>query len=262
MSCSPNRIADPVRPRIDPAALAKHNSPPPAVAEYRLLQASAAGGDLAGSESGEPMDAFGDEPVEPRAEDQLVLLAQGGDMDAMTELLDRHLDYVHHLCRRMLRAQEDVEDARQEALLQAARKIATFNGRASFRTWLHVVTKNVCLQAIRQRRDVDDVTDNEPASDADNDEWLIVVGIDIDAALEELPTALRDVVIMYYFTDLDQDGIADILGINRVTVATRLHKAKQKLKPLLTQADNCSEDLPRVPATREAPAAIAQEVTS
>jgi RNA polymerase sigma-70 factor (ECF subfamily) len=208
------------------------------------------------------METFGDQPVAPRAEDELVVLAQTGDMDAMTELLHRHFDHVHHLCRRMLRTPEDVEDARQEALLQAARKIATFDGRASFRTWLHVVTKNVCLQAIRERRDVDDVTDDEPATDTDREEWLIALRIDVDAALDELSTPLRDVVIMTVFTDLDQDGIAEILGINRVTVATRLHKAKQKLKPLLTEAANRPEDLPTVRSAGEAPAAITQEVTS
>jgi RNA polymerase sigma-70 factor, ECF subfamily len=209
--------------------------------------------------------AFGDEPVEPRGDHELVLLAQAGDMDAMVELLDRHLDYVHHLCRRILFVRADVEDARQEALLQAARKIATFNRRSSFRTWLHVVTKNVCLQAIRDRRDTfaEEVIEEEIVFDLRNEDTSVAVRVDVDAALDALSTPLRDVVMLYYFSELEQDEIAEILGITRVTVATRLYKAKQKLKPLLVDQagplEESEDSLAEIGASKHS-AAIQDEV--
>ncbi len=68
---------------------------------------------------------------------------------AMEQLLARHFGYVNNLCKRILRDPIDAEDARQDALIQAARMIQTFDGRSAFRTWLHSLTRNVCLNAIR-----------------------------------------------------------------------------------------------------------------
>lgn len=50
----------------------------------------------------------------------------------MTALLTRHFDYVHAVCRRILRDPGDAEDARQDALIRAARHVATFDGCSKF----------------------------------------------------------------------------------------------------------------------------------
>ena len=83
-------------------------------------------------------------------EGALVEAAQQGDRQAMNQLLARHWKTVDTLCRRMLRNALDAEDARQEALLQAARRISTFQGRSSFGTWIYAVTRHVCLNEIKK----------------------------------------------------------------------------------------------------------------
>ena len=81
-----------------------------------------------------PMDAAAEDvSPQPRDDDHsLVKRAQAGDTGAMADLLDRHFDYVHHLCRRILYNPDDAEDAGQQSLMHAARKIFRSTGGRRF----------------------------------------------------------------------------------------------------------------------------------
>lgn len=57
--------------------------------------------------------------------------------------------------------------------------------------------------------------------------------IDIWRALAELPPALREVTVLFYFDDLKTEEIAGILSIPHATVRTRLARARERLRALL-----------------------------
>jgi RNA polymerase sigma-70 factor, ECF subfamily len=168
---------------------------------------------------------------------ELVVRAQGGDANALSTLLARHFDYVNALCRRMLRNAADAEDARQEALMQAARTIATFDHRAAFRTWLHTVTRNVCLNAIRRAAKtgvpVDDSYLNETAAPRLEVAATVAERIDVHSALAAVNPAFRDVLVLRYICDLEYAEIAEALGIPVNTVRTQLFRGKAQLLTLL-----------------------------
>jgi RNA polymerase sigma-70 factor (ECF subfamily) len=84
--------------------------------------------------------------------DELVDAARAGDEIAFRRLVEpvRHELQVH--CYRMLGSIEDAEDAVQEALLRAWTKLASFEGRASFRAWLYGIATHACLDALRRRK--------------------------------------------------------------------------------------------------------------
>ena len=65
---------------------------------------------------------------------------------------------------------------------------------------------------------------------------------DLDAALTELSEADREVLRLAYWDDLSHDDIADHLGITPGAVATRLHRARQRLRPHLTALDHAPQD--------------------
>lgn len=169
-------------------------------------------------------------------DNELVSAAQSGDRAAMHQLLTRHLRMVDVLCNRMLHNRLDAEDARQEALLQAARRIAAFDGRSAFSTWLYAVTKNVCLNEIRSatRRRV--VLVAEPEAEYDTAiavDTAAVQRLDIVAALQQLPAVYHQTLVCWFFLDMSLADIAEALNAPVNTVKTRLFKGKAALARLL-----------------------------
>src|SRR3954449_7767774 len=82
---------------------------------------------------------------------RLLEAARAGDEDAFARLVEPHRRALHAHCYRMLGSVADAEDALQEALLNAWRGLAKFEGRSSLRSWLYTIATNACLRAIERR---------------------------------------------------------------------------------------------------------------
>jgi RNA polymerase sigma-70 factor (ECF subfamily) len=190
--------------------------------------------------------------VDEDDESALVAAAQAGDKAAMERLLGRHFAYVDRLCRRMLRDRFDAEDARQEALFQAARRIATFQGRSTFRTWLHTITRRECLNVIRGAGCQPDVPvaevsehRNAPTS---HPQHRVAERLDVESALNAVNPAYRDALVLWFICDLDYAQIATTLGIPINTVRSRLRRGKAELVELLGElGDSPAASNPRGP---------------
>jgi RNA polymerase sigma-70 factor (ECF subfamily) len=188
-------------------------------------------------------------------EDALIEAAKQGDSAAMNQLLARHWHRVDRLCRRMLRNGLDAEDARQEALWQAARRISTFEGRSSFGTWIYTVTRHVCLNQIQAvsrhaATSLDDELNKSLApprslrhdrkrvsrpAEFPDDFGRASARIDVDAAMREVSPAYHEVLVLWFFGDMSLADIATTLGIPVNTVKTRLFKGKAHLAELLRE---------------------------
>lgn len=86
---------------------------------------------------------------------RLIILAQAGDLDALNELVERHHAWVFHLAQRMLWNREDAEDATQEIFIKAVTRLAAFEGRSEFRTWLYRIAGNHLLDRCRAVKSFD-----------------------------------------------------------------------------------------------------------
>jgi RNA polymerase sigma-70 factor (ECF subfamily) len=84
-------------------------------------------------------------------ERELLEAARGGSDDAFRQLVEPHRAELHAHCYRMLGSVHDADDALQDALLRAWRRLATFERRSSFRAWLYRITTNACLDLIARR---------------------------------------------------------------------------------------------------------------
>src|SRR5262249_23697790 len=78
--------------------------------------------------------------------------ARSGDADAFRELTKPYRRELHVHCYRMLGSFQDAEDALQDVLLTAWRGLASFEGRASIRTWLYRIATNRCLDLLRSSK--------------------------------------------------------------------------------------------------------------
>ena len=122
----------------------------------------------------------------------LVGRARAGDGDAFRELTEPYRRELQVHCYRMLGSVQDAEDALQDALLDAWRGLAGFEGRASLRTWLYRIATNRCLKALRS-------ASRRPAK-----EW------DIPGAEPPEPTRLGEVVWLEPCPDAVFEGAINV----------------------------------------------------
>ena len=169
----------------------------------------------------------------------LATRAAAGDTDAINELLALIEPRVMRLCSRMLPCKQDAEEACQDALLRVATKIDTFRGGSKFTTWLYTVAGNSARSTYRslKRRSVEQPVDEMPTH-ADPRTTSVIAGsrIDLLEALETMEASRPELVEPLVMRDIAQLEYADIarqLDQPLGTVKSRIHHARQYLRPLL-----------------------------
>ena len=171
--------------------------------------------------------------------DDLAARAAAGDTDALNQLLPLIEPRVMRICARMLPCKQDAEEACQDALLRVATKIDTFRGSSKFTTWLYTVAGNSARSTYRslKRRSVEHPVDELPTH-ADPRTTSVIAGsrIDLLEALETLEASRPELVEPLVLRDIAQLEYADIaLQLDQPlgTVKSRIHHARQYLRPLL-----------------------------
>jgi RNA polymerase sigma-70 factor (ECF subfamily) len=175
-------------------------------------------------------------------DDELARRAAAGDRAALESLLERHVDRIHALCRRVLGNDEDALDATQEALIAVVRGIARFDGRSRFTTWLYRVATNAALDEARRRNrrprpsEIDDdvLPVRDPAS-------AIAARLDVDAALATLPEPVRAAVVLRDLAGLEYAEIAEVLDVPIGTVRSRISRGRAAVAAHLGNPDDPTE---------------------
>ena len=194
------------------------------------------------------------ESATTRDESELVALAGQGDHTAFERLVEPIHRELHLLCYRMLGSFHDAEDVLQEALVKAWRGLASYDGRASFRTWMFRVATNASLDALRTRRrrvlPQDIVAARDPAQGLGEERpdipWLEPypdtllssltseaavelresVGIAFVRALQILPPRQRAVLILRDVLDWTAEEVAQALETSVAAVNSALQRAR------------------------------------
>jgi RNA polymerase sigma-70 factor (ECF subfamily) len=123
----------------------------------------------------------------------LIARAQSGDDLAFAQLVDPYRRELQVHCYRMLGSLQDAEDTLQETLLAAWQSFASFEGRASVRTWLYKIATNRCLNALRA------ASRRPPVSSARQYEFDIPE-----------PTRLGEVMWLQPYPDVLLEGVVDV----------------------------------------------------
>lgn len=173
--------------------------------------------------------------------DQDAQHAAAGDIDAFEQIYRRYHQRVYSLCVRMVRNVTDAEDLTQEVFIQLFRKIHTFRGDSSFTTWLHRLTVNHVLMHFRkpivktEKTTEDGATPIRVVKGTENPNRMAVQDrIALDRAIGELAPGYRLVFILHDMEGYEHEEIGKMLGCAVGTSKSQLHKARQKLRGLLT----------------------------
>ena len=162
---------------------------------------------------------------------ELVTRALAGEHAAFAELVDRYRDAVCAVAYHYLGRFDDVQDAAQEAFVQAYVRLDQLRDAGRFGPWLRSIAANVCMQVLRRGRPtvrLDDV--EERAAEADCDPQKAAMGMVVREALNHLSEKTRLTVTLSYIDGYSHSEIAGFLEIPVATVRSRLHHAKIKLR--------------------------------
>jgi RNA polymerase sigma-70 factor (ECF subfamily) len=179
----------------------------------------------------------------------LIRRFQQGQSGAFDALFERYKDYVYRVAFFLTRNSGDAEEVVQDTFIDVLRALPRYDtaGPARFETWLYRVTVNRCRSRFRRKRlpsaDWDDVherveqivngrSNHQPERSAIHREQKAALW----QAVDTLPEAHREVIVLRYQGGLSYEEIAQAMEINVGTVKSRLYNAHKKLGALLGEA--------------------------
>ncbi|MBE7710820.1 MAG: sigma-70 family RNA polymerase sigma factor [Cyanobacteria bacterium SIG31] len=169
---------------------------------------------------------------------QLVSLAQNGDIKALEELIRKVQKEIYaifsHLCER----KEDVSDLTQEALTKMAKSLSQLKDTKKFKSWLNQIITNLFYDYTRQKQDKfidideDKLHQIKDKLGCEPGEKCLFTEIEklIKAALLSLPKDLRVTIVLREFEGLSYEDIAKITNTALGTVKSRIARARIKLQ--------------------------------
>ncbi|MCI0449918.1 MAG: sigma-70 family RNA polymerase sigma factor [Chlorobi bacterium] len=205
-------------------------------------------------------------------ESNIIKKIQSGNINAFEDIVNKYKDRAMTLAMRILKNNEDAEDALQEAFVKTFRAIADkqFEERSKFSTYFYKIIYNTALDFYKKhnaktynilnidakkRSDEGELTDiGQFEMEIDRNKYYSSRVFDPDRRaldnelqgivnkyLDEIPEKYSTILTMFYINDLSHEEIAEALRLPLGTVKNRIFRAKDKLKELLTMEYSAEE---------------------
>ena len=187
--------------------------------------------------------------------------AREGDSQQFSELTERYRRELQVHCYRILGSLHEAEDMVQETMLKAWKRLDTFEGRASFRSWLYKIATNSCLDFLDQKKSrrllpFETLSPSDPETpilpptpetswlEPFPDEWLgdtsVInpearytdsesISLAFLTALQTLPPRQRAVLILRDVLDFSANDTSEVLELTTSSVNSALHRARVTL---------------------------------
>jgi RNA polymerase sigma-70 factor (ECF subfamily) len=184
-------------------------------------------------EAGRSLDRSG----EP-SDENLARRVQGGDRDALEQLVRRYLRPIHAVTASYLAEPADVEDAAQETFLRALDGIAGYQPARPFAPWLYQIARNVARDRLaasaRWPEDPLPLTEVEaPAPDPELAMERTEIRQLVDAAMAGLPEQQRTAFRLHDVDGYATIEIGRIMGLTAGTIRSHVHHARRALRDAL-----------------------------
>ncbi len=189
--------------------------------------------------------------------DEQVLVAElkTGSEQAFALLIAQYSHPIYSLIARNLCDAADVGDVTQEVFVKVFRNISGFHGESSLRTWIYRIALHEASNQRRwwSRHKRQEMTIDAPQENEDGETFCLADALAasdaspydnaaraelkrrVEAALQEIPDAFREVVVLREIEGFGYEEIADILNVNLGTVKSRLTRGRAALKNVLSK---------------------------
>lgn len=159
-------------------------------------------------------------------------------IDLFKELYLEHKDNLLGIAILYLKDYHLAQDAVQETFFKVFEKLSALDTVKNKTAWITTITVNICKNKLK-RKYRSEISSSEldldslPVLSESLDEKLTVL-----EALHSLPLTLKEVIVLYYYQELTQREIAEILKVSESTVAYRLKTARKLLENFLKEDDD------------------------
>lgn len=176
------------------------------------------------------------------SDEKLHRSALGGSGESMAALYRRHGGLVYRFTLRMSGDAAVAEEITQEVFLALLTQIGQFDAaRGTLSTWLCGIARRQLWKHLERNNagalfDVDDESAAEVQCPKEGPAELLLrheAVAAVRAGMDELPAALREVVILCALEEMSYEQAAQVLAVPVGTVRSRLHRAKARLATLL-----------------------------
>ena len=180
------------------------------------------------------------------SDQELVEQIKAGDDAAFKALLGRYQERAYRLALSLTKNPADAEEVLQDVFLTVYRKIASFEGRSAFSTWLYRITVNTALMKLRGRGPAQESIDEYlPQFTMDGRHARMVVDFThgpekllllkereqiLREAIEALPPDYKVVLVLRDLEGLSNEEVAEVVGASVLAVKARLHRARLALR--------------------------------
>jgi RNA polymerase sigma-70 factor (ECF subfamily) len=175
-------------------------------------------------------------------EQQWIARARRGDDQAFTQLVEAYQRPVFNLCYRMLGNPTEAEDAAQEVFIRVYTRLASYDPKRKFSSWLLAIASHYCIDQLRKRRlnlvSWDDLPPWRWLPDSDPQPEEVTLRHEtqhhVRQLLDTLPPDYRAAVILRYWHELTYEEIAEALGSTLPAIKSRLFRARQMMAKAAT----------------------------
>jgi RNA polymerase sigma-70 factor, ECF subfamily len=179
-------------------------------------------------------------PSEPRSDAAFLLMIAQGDRHAMRMLFARHRVRVYRQALRLTNDDAVAQDIVNEVFLAVWRRAGRFEGRSQVSTWLLAITRNLAATTLKRRpvQCLDHSVANSVADPADDPEVAVGKRQEssiLAACLSKLSPPHREIIDLVYYHEKSIKEVAEVIGIPRSTVKTRMFYARNEIADLLKQ---------------------------
>jgi RNA polymerase sigma-70 factor, ECF subfamily len=173
-------------------------------------------------------------------DEALIAAIAAGDRAAMRILYNRHRVRVFRFAVRLVDDVTSAEDVVSETFFEVWRQADRFEGRSSVSTWIMSIARFKALSVRRRRLEIElDDKVAETVADQHSSPEQILLETDrcaqLRVCLSQLSPDHREIIDLVYYHDKTIEEVAEIVGVPKNTVKTRMFYARRRLAQLLAQ---------------------------
>ncbi|MFN7903756.1 MAG: RNA polymerase sigma factor [Pseudobdellovibrionaceae bacterium] len=175
---------------------------------------------------------------------ELVDETKQGNRKSFSELVKRHQKNLLRLSLRFVKSLDLAEDIVQDSFIKAYEKLHSFEGRASFKSWLFQIAVNTARNKLREtKRDTTDIDKVQVAVLAVAESHLVhsAIAAMIQEEVEKLPFKQKTALVLRVYEDLSFKEIAEVMECPYDTAKANYRHALLKLKEVFESKNDFKE---------------------